>query len=46
MRPPGRWDVSKVNVWFVLVLLAVLMLCAYVPAVPMFWCITFMDSPV
>ncbi|MEM5583154.1 TRAP transporter large permease [Roseibium sp. AS2] len=30
------WDVSKVNIWFVLVLLAVLMLCTYVPAVPMF----------
>jgi len=30
------WDVSKVNVWFVGVLLAVLMLCTYVPAVPMF----------
>ena len=30
------WDVSKVNVWFVLVLLIVLMICTYVPAVPMF----------
>jgi len=30
------WEVSKVNVWFVLVLLAVLMLSTYVPAVPMF----------
>jgi tripartite ATP-independent transporter DctM subunit len=30
------WEVTKVNVWFVLVLLAVLMLCTYVPAVPMF----------
>ena len=30
------WEVSKVNVWFVAVLLAVLMLCTYVPAVPMF----------
>ncbi|MGH1358743.1 MAG: TRAP transporter large permease [Burkholderiaceae bacterium] len=30
------WDVSKVNVYFVAVLLAVLMLCTYVPAVPMF----------
>jgi len=30
------WDVSKVNVWFVMVLLAVLMLCTYVPVVPMF----------
>ncbi len=30
------WDVSKVNVYFVAVLLLVLMLCTYVPAVPMF----------
>lgn len=30
------WAVSKVNIWFVLVLLAVLMLCTYVPSVPMF----------
>lgn len=30
------WAVSKVNIWFVLVLLGVLMLCTYVPAVPMF----------
>ncbi|MEP4030317.1 TRAP transporter large permease [Roseibium polysiphoniae] len=30
------WAVSKVNIWFVSVLLAVLMLCTYVPAVPMF----------
>ncbi len=30
------WDVSKVNVWFVAVLLLVLLLCTYVPAVPMF----------
>ncbi|MEO9527496.1 TRAP transporter large permease [Roseibium sp.] len=30
------WAVSKVNIWFVAVLLAVLMLCTYVPAVPMF----------
>ncbi|MFK7859564.1 MAG: TRAP transporter large permease [Granulosicoccus sp.] len=29
------WDVSKVNVYFVAVLLVVLMLCTYVPAVPM-----------
>ena len=29
------WDVSKVNVWFVGVLLAVLMLVTYVPAIPM-----------
>jgi tripartite ATP-independent transporter DctM subunit len=30
------WEVSKVNVWFVGVLLAVLILCTYVPAVPLF----------
>ncbi|WP_029066217.1 TRAP transporter large permease [Labrenzia sp. DG1229] len=30
------WAVSKVNIWFVAVLLAVLMLCTYVPTVPMF----------
>lgn len=30
------WEVSKVNVRFVGVLLAVLMLCTYVPSVPMF----------
>ncbi|MCH9808169.1 MAG: TRAP transporter large permease [Alphaproteobacteria bacterium] len=30
------WEVSKVNVYFVAVLFAVLMLCTYVPAVPMF----------
>ena len=30
------WEVSKVNIWFVGVLLAVLMLSTYVPAVPMF----------
>ena len=30
------WEVSKVNVWFVAVLLSVLMLCTYVPSVPMF----------
>ena len=30
------WAVSKVNIWFVAVLLMVLMLCTYVPAVPMF----------
>ena len=30
------WDVSKVNIWFVAVLLVVLLLCTYVPAVPMF----------
>ena len=30
------WDVSKVNVYFVAVLLTVLILCTYVPSVPMF----------
>jgi tripartite ATP-independent transporter DctM subunit len=30
------WDVSKVNVYFVAVLLVVLILCTYVPAIPMF----------
>lgn len=30
------WQVSKVNVYFVAVLLFVLLLCTYVPAVPMF----------
>ncbi|GAW36314.1 sialic acid TRAP transporter permease protein SiaT [Roseovarius sp. A-2] len=30
------WEVSKVNIWFVLVLLVVLMLCTYVPSVPLF----------
>ena len=30
------WEVSKVNVWFVAVLLVVLLMCTYVPAIPMF----------
>ena len=30
------WDVSKVNIYFVAVLLTVLLLTTYVPAVPMF----------
>lgn len=30
------WDVSKVNVYFVAVLLVVLLLCTYVPSIPMF----------
>ena len=30
------WEVTKVNVYFVAVLLTVLMICTYVPAVPMF----------
>jgi TRAP-type C4-dicarboxylate transport system permease large subunit len=29
------WEVSKVNVPFIAVLLTVLLLCTYVPAVPM-----------
>lgn len=30
------WDVSRVNIYFVAVLFVVLMICTYVPAVPMF----------
>ncbi|MFX0540936.1 TRAP transporter large permease [Roseovarius sp. S4756] len=30
------WEVSKVNIWFVGVLLSVLMICTYVPSIPMF----------
>ncbi len=30
------WETTKVNIWFVAVLLFVLLLCTYVPAVPMF----------
>ena len=30
------WDVSKVNIYFVAVLFTVLMICTYVPAIPMF----------
>ncbi len=30
------WDVSKVNVYFVAVLLIVLLMCTYIPAIPMF----------
>jgi TRAP-type C4-dicarboxylate transport system permease large subunit len=30
------WDVSKVNVYFVAVLFVVLMMCTYIPAIPMF----------
>lgn len=30
------WQVSKVNVYFVAVLLVVLLICTYVPAIPMF----------
>lgn len=35
------WAVSKVNVYFVAVLLTVLLICTYVPAVPMFLVETF-----
>lgn len=30
------WEVTKVNIYFIAVLLTVLMICTYVPAVPMF----------
>ena len=30
------WEVTRVNVWFVGVLIAVLLLCTYVPAIPLF----------
>lgn len=30
------WDVTKVNIYFIAVLLAVLFICTYVPAIPMF----------
>lgn len=30
------WDVTKVNIYFIAVLLFVLILCTYVPAIPMF----------
>ena len=30
------WDVSKINIYFIAVLFVVLMLCTYVPAVPMY----------
>jgi len=30
------WEVSKINIYFIAVLFAVLMLCTYVPIVPMF----------
>ncbi|MEM9222665.1 MAG: TRAP transporter large permease [Pseudomonadota bacterium] len=30
------WDVSKVNIWFILILLTVLLLCTYVPSIPLF----------
>ncbi|MEM7177679.1 MAG: TRAP transporter large permease [Pseudomonadota bacterium] len=30
------WEVSKVNVWFVAVLFTVLMMCTYIPSIPLF----------
>lgn len=30
------WDVSKVNIYFIGVLLTVLLMCTYIPAIPMF----------
>ncbi len=30
------WEVSKINIYFVAVLLTVLLICTYVPAIPMF----------
>jgi C4-dicarboxylate transporter DctM subunit len=30
------WEVTRVNVWFVGVLIAVLLLCTYIPAIPLF----------
>lgn len=30
------WEVSKVNVWFVMVLFTVLMMCTYIPSIPLF----------
>ncbi len=35
------WDVTKVNIYFVAVLLTVLIICTYVPSVPMFLVDTF-----
>lgn len=30
------WEVSKVNIWFILVLLTVLLMCTYIPSIPLF----------
>ena len=30
------WDVTRVNIWFIAVLLTVLLMCTYIPAIPMF----------
>ena len=35
------WEVSKVNVWYVGCMFFVLMLCTYIPAIPMFLVILF-----
>ena len=30
------WEVSKVNIYFVAVLLTVLLMCTYIPSIPLF----------
>lgn len=30
------WDVNKVNIYFIAVLLTVLLMCTYIPAIPLF----------
>jgi TRAP-type C4-dicarboxylate transport system permease large subunit len=30
------WQVSKINIYFIAVLLTVLIMCTYIPAIPMF----------
>jgi TRAP-type C4-dicarboxylate transport system permease large subunit len=37
----GIWDVTRVNVYFIGVLFVVLMMCTYIPAIPMFLVETF-----
>jgi tripartite ATP-independent transporter DctM subunit len=32
----GIWEVTKVNIYFIAVLLTVLLMCTYIPAIPMF----------
>ncbi len=32
----GIWEVTKINIYFIAVLLAVLLMCTYIPAIPMF----------
>ena len=39
------WETTKVNVYFIAVLLAVLLICTYVPAVPMFLVDYFYPRP-